>query len=232
MDSFTVALNILSLAVLMFMLYSATRALRAFRQSRQAVVESSSLINVIVEALTSRLEASEAVLAEVRRNVEGLRRQETAIEDEQQRLRSGYVQVLRHLQEALLNDKRLILELERIKSTLVPTRRSTLSSDLLPIRGNPAVTSSSQMLERLTPTERLVIELLHREGPKAAPELGKRMRKSREHMARLMKKLYLEGYVDRESNYAPFRYRLNEKVNSVLHHIGDGATTEASSATA
>jgi DNA-binding MarR family transcriptional regulator len=68
----------------------------------------------------------------------------------------------------------------------------------------------------LTPTERQTIEILTREGPKAAPDLGRRLKKSREHMARLMKKLYFEGYVDRETNRAPFRYRLNEKVRSNL----------------
>lgn len=78
----------------------------------------------------------------------------------------------------------------------------------------------------LTPTEQQTVEILRREGPKAAPELGKRVRKSREHMARLMKKLYMEGYVDRESNRAPFRYRLNEKVRQTFE-TGTKAITAA-----
>jgi len=231
LDSFTVTVNVLSLAVLMFMLYAATRAVRAFRQSRRAVVESASLINAIVEALSSRMEASDTVVGEVRKTLETLKRQGFAVEEEQEKLRSGYLQVLRHLQEALLNDKRLILELVRMKSTLVSNRRGSLDRDLLEMPGSVAATANDRILERLAPTERLVIELLQREGPKAAPELGKRLRKSREHMARLMKKLYLEGYVDRESNYVPFRYRVNEKMKVVLQGAGDPATTEASPAT-
>ena len=91
----------------------------------------------------------------------------------------------------------------------------------MPILGENAVAA-------LTQTESQVLEILRREGPKAAPELGHRMRKSREHMARLMKKLYLDGYVDRESNRAPFRYKLNEKVGSMLEH-GETSVTAAAS---
>jgi predicted ArsR family transcriptional regulator len=70
------------------------------------------------------------------------------------------------------------------------------------------------VLSSLNPTERQIIEILAREGPKAAPDLGHRLKKSREHIARLMKKLYFEGYVDRESNRSPFKYALNDKVRS------------------
>jgi DNA-binding MarR family transcriptional regulator len=91
----------------------------------------------------------------------------------------------------------------------------------LPVPGGDA-------LAALTPTERHTLEILGREGPKAAPELGRRMRKSREHMARLMKKLYLDGYVDRESNHAPFRYKLNERIGSVLQPSEKTVTAEAS----
>ena len=76
---------------------------------------------------------------------------------------------------------------------------------------------TTDLLAALTPTERHTLGILSREGPKAAPELGRRMRKSREHMARLMKKLYLEGYVDSESNHPPFRYKLSEKIELFLN---------------
>jgi DNA-binding MarR family transcriptional regulator len=78
------------------------------------------------------------------------------------------------------------------------------------------VVSDGDFLASLTPTERLTLEILRDEGAKAAPEIGKRLQKSREHTSRLMKKLYMEGYVDRESNRAPFRYRLNEALRSTF----------------
>jgi DNA-binding MarR family transcriptional regulator len=139
------------------------------------------------------------------------------LESKQSSLQTGYMQVLRYLQDALLNDKRLILELEQLKSKLTSIEQRPVGPHLAP---SPALAdaslSSGDLLSSLTPTERQTVEILIHEGAKGAPELGRRMRKSREHMARLMKKLYMEGYVDRESNYAPFRYKLSEKVRQIL----------------
>jgi len=71
-------------------------------------------------------------------------------------------------------------------------------------------------LSRLTPTELKVLELLVAEGPLPSPSIGRAVGKSREHTARLMKRLYEQGYVDRETSRIPYRYRINEKVHGVL----------------
>ena len=44
----------------------------------------------------------------------------------------------------------------------------------------------------------------------------------------MMKKLYLEGYVDRESNRAPFRYRISETARSALNPGNTEVTERAS----
>src|SRR5205809_256916 len=63
-----------------------------------------------------------------------------------------------------------------------------------------------------TPTELQVLRLLANEGPKSAPEIGRVVARSREHTARLMKKLYEEGYIRRDQTRIPFRYSLVDKV--------------------
>ncbi len=63
-----------------------------------------------------------------------------------------------------------------------------------------------------TPTELQVLTLLANEGPKSAPEIGRVVGRSREHTARLMKKLFEEGYILRDQNRIPFRYSLVERV--------------------
>ena len=67
-----------------------------------------------------------------------------------------------------------------------------------------------------TPTELQVLMLLAAEGPKSAPEIGKVVGRSREHTARLMKKLYEEGYIRRDQVRIPFKYSLVEKVRQSL----------------
>lgn len=67
-----------------------------------------------------------------------------------------------------------------------------------------------------TPTELQVLAMLANEGPKSAPEIGQVVGRSREHTARLMKKLYGEGYIRRDQTRIPFRYSVVERVKQSL----------------
>jgi len=67
-----------------------------------------------------------------------------------------------------------------------------------------------------TPTELQVLTMLANEGPKSAPEIGLVVGRSREHTARLMKKLYEEGYIRRDQTRIPFRYSLVERVKQTF----------------
>jgi hypothetical protein len=219
LDLLTIALDLGSLAVLLFVIFVGSKAIRAFRQSKQAVTESASLLGAIVSALSSRIELSESVVARLQSDFDATNRRSADMEGEQTKLQGGYLEVLHQLEDALSNDKRFITELEQLKSRFASTQLRNISEggrQSLSRQGDQLFLDRGDILSSLTPTERQTIEILTREGPKAAPDLGRRLKKSREHMARLMKKLYFEGYVDRETNRAPFRYRLNEKVRSNL----------------
>jgi archaellum component FlaC len=68
----------------------------------------------------------------------------------------------------------------------------------------------------LTDTEIAVLEMLAKEGSKTAPEIKERVHLSREHTARLMKKLYEEGYLEREAGKIPFRYSIKKEMESLM----------------
>ncbi len=68
----------------------------------------------------------------------------------------------------------------------------------------------------LTDTEIAVLEMLSSEGSKTAPEIKDRVKLSREHTARLMKKLYEEGYLEREVGKIPFRYSIKKEMEKLL----------------
>jgi chromosome segregation ATPase len=68
----------------------------------------------------------------------------------------------------------------------------------------------------LTDTEISVLEMLAAEGSKTAPEIKERVQLSREHTARLMKKLYEEGYLERETNKIPFKYSVKKEMENLL----------------
>jgi hypothetical protein len=71
-------------------------------------------------------------------------------------------------------------------------------------------------LAQLTGTEVAVLETLASEGPKTAPQIKERVRLSREHTARLMKKLYEEGYLERDTGKIPFKYSTKKEMEKLL----------------
>jgi DNA-binding MarR family transcriptional regulator len=81
---------------------------------------------------------------------------------------------------------------------------------VIPIRRDKAISA-------LTDTEVIVLEMLSAEGPKTAPEIKDRVKLSREHTARLMKKLYEKGYLERETDKIPFRYSVKTEMKNFLN---------------
>ena len=222
LDSTSLLIDSVSLLSLCIVGFVGLKTIRSFEQSKQAVVESASLLTVIVDALTSRIQRSESALMSLRGDLTKMARQGDALETQQTRLRTSYDQAMRQVQEALSSNKKLIVDLEQLRSKINAIPQGNQTMEGLPSRENfAAALSEGDILSRLTGTERLALEILRVEGSKGAPELGKRLKKSREHTSRLMKKLYMEGFVKRESNHTPFRYKLNEEVRSALESTSD-----------
>jgi len=80
---------------------------------------------------------------------------------------------------------------------------------VIPIRREKA-------LARLTETELSVLEMLSSEGSKTAPEIKSKIELSREHTARLMKKLYEDGYLERDTSKIPFKYSAKKEMEKLL----------------
>jgi small-conductance mechanosensitive channel len=97
-----------------------------------------------------------------------------------------------------------------------PEARSEIELPPIPIRRDKA-------LAALTETEIAVLEMLSKEGPKTAPEIKERVHLSREHTARLMKKLYEEGYLEREAGKIPFRYSIKKEMEALLQRVENPA---------
>jgi hypothetical protein len=85
------------------------------------------------------------------------------------------------------------------------------------VRGEAVIPiKRDKALAALTDTELAVLEMLSTEGSKTAPEVKDRVQLSREHTARLMKKLYEEGYLERETGKIPFKYSVKREMERLL----------------
>jgi len=71
-------------------------------------------------------------------------------------------------------------------------------------------------LAPLTETELAVLEIISREEEKTAPEIREKIGLTREHSARLMKKLYKDGYLERDTHKMPYVYRLKKEMEKIL----------------
>ena len=83
-------------------------------------------------------------------------------------------------------------------------------------RIEPVLGVEERPLARITETESQVLKILVEEGPMTAPDVERKIGKTREHTARLMKKLWQEGYVERDTHRIPFIYRPTKGLKKIL----------------
>jgi len=121
---------------------------------------------------------------------------------------------IKEVADAVLRPSATISTATKMVEEILEPVRSSLQSTMIqsPIRTDPSVVQPGSLNSITTPTELQVLTLLADEGPKSAPEIGRVVGRSREHTARLMKKLFDEGYVRRDQTRIPFRYSTVERV--------------------
>ncbi|MDQ1278880.1 MAG: hypothetical protein QG670_140 [Thermoproteota archaeon] len=90
----------------------------------------------------------------------------------------------------------------------------------IPVTTNITVKDETPLEVKLTETEEQIIQSLLTQGPKTAPQIEEMIGKTREHTARLMKKLWQEGFIERDTHKIPFVYRANEKLKEKLEAKG------------
>lgn len=103
---------------------------------------------------------------------------------------------------------------DKIASFEEQIQKFTVAPEII---GEPVITiKRDKAMAALTDTEITVLEMLSSEGPKTAPEIKDRVHLSREHTARLMKKLYEAGYLEREVGKIPFSYSIKKEMEKLL----------------
>lgn len=156
---------------------------------------------------------------------------ETAIRksDENKRL----IQTIEATVASVIEDRgKVYTRLDEINKQLrdIISSQAALTTRVTTIEGNPQQSLINQegnidavipikrdrALAPLTETELAVLEMLSTEGPKTAPEIKERVKLSREHTARLMKKLYEDGYLERDTSKTPFKYSVKKEMEKLL----------------
>ena len=81
---------------------------------------------------------------------------------------------------------------------------------------SPIPLKRESTLASLTDTEIKILELIASQGEKTAIQIRNEIKLTREHTARLMKKLYISGYVERRTDRTLYVYRLKKEMEPFL----------------
>lgn len=189
----------------------------SYREARQ-------LLSAMVTSLSARIHQNETLTKQLSEQLQVFKADQARLRAEGPTVDSdrliGYMQdwignmrgFIEKLDQVQKNLKVMEAEFQEIRSRVY---QLTQSQEVKGDHAIPVGVVTEQSLAKLSQTERTVLDLLVN-GPKGAPQIGPVMGKSREHTSRLMKSLFEQGFVERETHRQPYEYRLNSKVREVL----------------
>jgi multidrug efflux pump subunit AcrB len=120
--------------------------------------------------------------------------------------------------------KTLSGRVENIESSIEKIRGELQKLASLPRAVAPAATpvdapipvQGEDIFQRLTDTELEVLQMIMDLDEGSVPEIRDKINKTREHTARLLKKLYDSGFIDRNTNSMPYRYAVRKEIRDLL----------------
>ena len=161
------------------------------------------LISSENEKVVKKVEESDKRLATLANMIEGA----PAI---QQKLSTQIEEIKKKVDDIKVTQNKIVQRIEEVEKlkyrVQVPEAKIEAA---IPIKREKA-------LAPLTETELTALEIIAKEGEKTAPEIREKIELTREHTARLMKKLYEDGYLERYTHKMPYTYRLKEEMQKIL----------------
>ncbi|MBN1683644.1 MarR family transcriptional regulator [Candidatus Bathyarchaeota archaeon] len=183
-----------------------------FGFSRQVIKLEQELGNSKIEATTAKIAASEAYKNSVETKETTLKALESVktIQNQTDTDRN----LIKNLETRIDNTD---VELDSLKKELqklssVPKTRVNLPQQIpvaIPVQ-------QENIIDRLTDTEINILQKIADLNEGTVPEIKEHLGLTREHTARMLKKLYETGYVDRSTNSMPYRYTVRKEIRDLI----------------
>ncbi|MEM3696075.1 MAG: MarR family transcriptional regulator [Candidatus Bathyarchaeia archaeon] len=183
----------------------------SFNKELKREAERMELVVYKVEALSSKSERALNKTEETSKRVQSLEEKVSKVLEHKE-------EISKRLGEVDERVSALSAAFEKLNSKVSEVEEQTRQFSMVPEAKIEAVIpiKREKALAPLTETELAVLEMLASEGPKTAPEIKERIKLSREHTARLMKKLYEGGYLERDTSKIPFKYNVKKEMENIL----------------
>lgn len=183
----------------------------SFNRQLKRQAEKLELVAYKVEAVSSKDDKARRRSEEVEKRLFALEPKIGAGLKDREETSARLIEVDKKLRDVVASQEALATKISEVEKQaqqfpMIPEARVEA---VIPIKREKA-------LAPLTETELSVLEMLAMEGSKTAPEIKDRIKLSREHTARLMKKLYEEGYLERDTSKIPFKYRVKKEMKKLL----------------
>ncbi|MCW4012447.1 MAG: MarR family transcriptional regulator [Candidatus Bathyarchaeota archaeon] len=166
----------------------------------------------------------------------GFSRQVKRMESDLDRLERDTLQAKYMANEALANrqdnSEATLAGLEKVKELSdrvdgIEESIETMKKDLNKLASQPRIIQQTQVdapipvqgddiLQGLTDTELDVLKMIVDTGEGTVPEIKEIIGKTREHTARLLKKLYENGFIDRNTSSMPYRYSIRKEIRDLI----------------
>lgn len=187
-------------------------------QSHRANRDGRSVMWAMIQPVLSRVKRNEELQETLVDQVKLLSATQSKIVDGLHRQDLESEKLAGYIEAALTTNSKLAHHLAALKGAMSMAKTRPAIRDIQNISRDvvPLDLPAQGILSRLTPTEFEILGLLESEGSLPAPAIGRKVGKSREHTARVLKALFDQGYLERETGRIPFRYRLTEKVRTTM----------------
>ena len=184
----------------------------SFNRQLNRQAEAVASTNSRAETAYLRSEILERKIGDLERKIDGL---ESSLESLKKEVKEFHEKLKTAVEERkeIEELKRKIVELEELNYRTVEREEVEMEERISTI---PIPRRRDKVLASLTSTELAVLKILVSEGPKTAPQIKDRIKLTREHTARLMKKLYEKGFLERDTSKIPYSYRIKEEMLRLL----------------
>lgn len=105
---------------------------------------------------------------------------------------------------------------ESVKAEIQKLARGAKPSVVKKDVEGPIPLQQESVLEQLTETEVEVLAIIDELVEASVPEIRERIKKTREHTARLLKKLYEKGFIDRNTSGMPYKYHIRKEIKEAI----------------
>lgn len=189
---------------------------KKYSKLRNTYLEARNVVENIILSFNRQLKTDELLINQLRERVDSFKDYMDDVEEVKESVSAVNTDfdakikdLEKRIEELAKSYSDLKTKFERIYSERIQDFEKERIESAIPIKATTA-------LEPLTETELLVLKILVNEGEKSSSQIKERINLTREHSARLLKKLYEEGYLERDMKNKPYKYRIKNEMANIL----------------